>query len=216
MLHLTMHFASLLSQLVHRLPFFDSLDHSSLIDVQVMGLSGPEMRDYVEDLRSRVWGKHRDVSLMPADMRETCATLEADMRDIQLRAAAAPEPASCSAQGGDRSQRQGAEGMYTREAVPEALPITAAGVAGFDKERVKPDSAASPGAELALEIDRSGDTGGDFYVLWSGSKPEMHPSCAAVVLACASYAWLLPAYLQSLVADLEAAMLDSETSMGRV
>lgn len=104
--------------------------------------------------------------------------------------------------------------MGTQVAAPAAAPPSGARAAGAARKHVRFDSTAGPGSKHTLELDSSGDTGGDFYVLWAGSKPDMHPECAAVLMACASYAWLLPEYLQSLVAELETSMLEMEDVMG--
>ena len=41
----------------------------------------------------------------------------------------------------------------------------------------------------------------------------MHPAYAAVVVACASQAWLLPAYLHDLVLALEQQMVELEAQL---
>ena len=187
------------------------LDRCSAVWAQVTGLSGPEMRAYVDNLRSRFWGEQRDGGLMPTDMQETCATLELDIRDMQLRHGAAPAPESGGAAAGEPPRERRSQAAGVRGPMPAYIPTAAARSEGPGSGRSDCAPGAWPGE--MLEIDRSGGTGGDFYVLWTGNKPEMHPTCAAVLLACASYAWLLPEYLQSLVAELEAAMLETEDLM---
>lgn len=183
---------------------------------QVTELSGPEMRAFVDNLRGRFWGDRRDGALMPTDMQETCTTLEADMRDMRLRSSAALklEPASCSPPAGEPPRKQGAEALDTPGPASASAALPNAAARALGQKHVRFDDTAGGGSENMIEIDRSGFSGGEFYVLWSGSKPDMHPECAAVLLACASHAWLLPEYLQSLVAELEIAMLETEDLMG--
>ena len=177
---------------------------------QVMGLHGAELRDHVADLRTHFWGERADHSLMPVAMREICKILKADIRDMERQSSTAREQGGRSAASGGPSPPQEAGGEGTGGPTSAAAPSATAGGADMEPCSVGQDMEPAE-SEQRPEIDRSGMTGGQFYVMYQGSSPDMHPWCAAAVLACASHAWLLPEYLQSLVSELETAMLETET-----
>ena len=66
---------------------------------------------------------------------------------------------------------------------------------------------------MQTPADAAGDTGAERYTLWGRKADSVHPEYAAVVVACASQAWLLPAYLHELVLGLEQQMVELEAQV---
>ena len=176
-----------------------------------MELHGPEMEAHVADLRNHFWGERKEHNLMPVGMKESYSHIEVDIRDMKRQStAAAPQEGRNVAPAKSSAPQEGVD-IGTGERHPRVEPSAVADATGKGEGRSEWMGRSDEGAaevDPRLEIDRRGMTGGEFYVLWSGTN--VHPWYAAVVLACASHAWLMPEFLQSLVSDLEGAMLETE------
>jgi len=66
---------------------------------------------------------------------------------------------------------------------------------------------------VQTSVDAEEHTGAEFYTLWGRKADPVHPVYAAVVVACASHAWLLPAYLHELVLGIEQHMVELEAQL---
>jgi hypothetical protein len=148
-----------------------------------------------------------------------CELLEQDVAD--LRRQEMRESGAMRHIGTMQDTAQASDGRAPQGSRPEAENSPTQGEHGTAQRRAAEGRtcSADPGAShLTAEangalMQTAEHSGGDWYTLWGRKASPVHPIYAAVVVACASCAWLVPAYLHELVLGLEQQMIELETQL---
>ena len=197
--------------------------------VQVARMSPAAVREHVAQLRKRILGQRRAelVALSPA-LQEMCELLEQDVADLQSKEA--QDDSTEQRNGRQHTGNRGNARSIVAQQPPHQAETPAAEQSDSNEHRGTSAGRASRAAGLARTADDSPNaianaaqgqtpaddaerTGAEFYPLWGRKADPVHPVYAAVIVACASHAWLLPAYLHELVLGLEQQMMELEAHL---
>ena len=191
---------------------------------QVARMTPAALRDHVTQLRQRVLGQRSSdvVALHPA-LREMCELLEQDVADQQrqeLRESGAAHDTGMTQDNGEAGGTRAAWGSRHHAETSPAQEEHGSRQRETGKGQNRPvDHGASSHAEgpddasTDVHADAAKHSGGDWYTLWGRKADPVHPVYAAVVVACASCAWLVPAYLHELVLGLEQQMVELDVHL---
>ena len=171
-------------------------------------------------LRQRVLGQRSpDVVALQSALREICELLEQDVAD--LRRQEMHESGAVNDISTVQNTAQAGVGRAPQGSRPEAENLPAQSEHGIAHSGAAEgrSCAADPGARQIAEgadgslMEAAENSGSDSYTLWGRKADPVHPIYAAVVVSCASYAWLVPAYLHELVLGLEQQMIELEAQL---
>ena len=193
---------------------------------QVARMSPAAVREHVAQLRERILGQRMaDVVPLHRALQEMCELLKQDVADLQSKEAhydSRQQADSRPVAGTEESQR-----LSRKTHAPAVLHSNGDAMRRTCEDDASADAALliatsspleliSDGAhtdELQTPADAAERTGAECCTLWGRKTDPVHPVYAAVVVACASHAWLQPAYLHELVLGVEQHMMELEAHM---